>query len=288
MMDAAYFVGRKELLEFFNDLLDLNLGKIEQTAPGNVACQLTDLIFPGSIPMSRVNWEARSDYEFVQNYKLLQNAFNKHNVQRHIDVDKLIRGKYQDNLEFTQWLKAFYDQSGVYRDDYDPRAARARGKGGKKYNDQIQKGASRSKPPPKPKTTASAVVSRPGIVPRASRPLRDRSAVTNDTAKSSSQANQPKKDDVSPELIKKNEELQTKVEELETAVFDIEKERDFYFEKLRHVEIMCQVHQESGGDPEHLVDKVLKVLYATADETIVVDDEGELVDPDELEALEEY
>lgn len=92
MMDAAYFVGRKELLDFFNDLLDLNLTKIEQTAPGAIACQLTELIFPGSIPMSKVNWEAKSDYEFVQNYKLLQNAFNKHNVQRHVDVDKLIRG----------------------------------------------------------------------------------------------------------------------------------------------------------------------------------------------------
>lgn len=59
MMDQAYFVGRAELLEFFNSLLDLNLTKIEQTASGAVACQLTEYIFPGSLPMSRVNWEAR-------------------------------------------------------------------------------------------------------------------------------------------------------------------------------------------------------------------------------------
>ena len=108
-MDAAYFIGRKELLEFFNDLLDLNLAKIEQTASGAIACQITELIFPGSVPMSRVNWEARSDYEFVQNYKLLQNAFNKHHVKRHVDVDRLIRAKYQDNLEFLQWMKRYFD-----------------------------------------------------------------------------------------------------------------------------------------------------------------------------------
>ncbi len=56
MMDAAYFTGRKELLDFFNDLLELNLKKIEETAPGAIACQLTELIFPGSIPPSRISW----------------------------------------------------------------------------------------------------------------------------------------------------------------------------------------------------------------------------------------
>lgn len=98
-MDAAYFTGRKELLDFFNDLLQLKLTKIEQTASGAVACQMTDVIFPGSIPLSKIDWSARSDYEYVQNYKLLQNAFNKYNVQRHVDVDKLIRAKYQVRID---------------------------------------------------------------------------------------------------------------------------------------------------------------------------------------------
>jgi RP/EB family microtubule-associated protein len=59
MMDTAYFVGRGELLDFFNKLLDLQLTKIEQTASGAIACQLTEYIFPKSIPLSRINWEAR-------------------------------------------------------------------------------------------------------------------------------------------------------------------------------------------------------------------------------------
>ena len=112
-MDAAYFTGRKELLDCFNDLLALNLAKIEQTASGAVACQITEYIYPGSIPMAKVNWEAKSEYEFVQNYKLLQAAFKIHNVQRYVDVPKLIKAKYQDNLEFCQWLKAFFDSLGA-------------------------------------------------------------------------------------------------------------------------------------------------------------------------------
>jgi RP/EB family microtubule-associated protein len=46
-------------------------------------------MYPESIPMSKVNWAAKSDYEFVQNYKILQGGFNKHHVQRHVDVDKV-------------------------------------------------------------------------------------------------------------------------------------------------------------------------------------------------------
>lgn len=77
MMDKAYFVGRHEILAFFNDLLDLNLSKIEQTATGAIACQLTEYIFPGSIQLSRINWEARSvstKVNRIQWMKLLRKA----------------------------------------------------------------------------------------------------------------------------------------------------------------------------------------------------------------------
>jgi hypothetical protein len=131
MMDAAYFVSKAELLTFFNNTLDLSLSKIEQTCTGAVACQLCEYIFPKSIPLSRIDWGCKASFEYVANYKLLQNAFTKNRVRRHIDVDKLIRGKYQDNLEFCQWLKAWHDQQIPNREGYDPAAVRAKGKGGK-------------------------------------------------------------------------------------------------------------------------------------------------------------
>ena len=136
MMDKAYFVGRKEILDWINSTLCLSLTKararaarsvirisrrapsrargardislslfarpraqVEQTASGAVACQMIDSLFPGSVPMSRVNWDAKSEYEYVNNYKLLQGSFGKLKIDKPVDVNKLIRAKYQDNAQ---------------------------------------------------------------------------------------------------------------------------------------------------------------------------------------------
>ncbi|KAL7532695.1 LOW QUALITY PROTEIN: hypothetical protein ACHAWF_004242, partial [Thalassiosira exigua] len=132
---VAYFTSRRDVQSFLNDLLDLNLTKIEQTVSGAVACQLTDYLFTGSVPMSKVKWSAKSSFEYVHNYKLLQRAFNKHKIRKHVDVGKLIRGKLRDKLEFCQWLVAFCKRTAPVpaeaRYGYNPVAAHAKEKGGK-------------------------------------------------------------------------------------------------------------------------------------------------------------
>lgn len=49
------------------------------------------------------------------------------------------------------------------------------------------------------------------------------------------------------------------------------------------MEILLQVHQEQGeeGNPDELVEKVFKILYATADERLVVNDHGDVVESGE-------
>lgn len=87
----------------------MQLTKIEQCATGAVYCQIMDAIYPGTFNLSKVKWGAKFDYEFVENYKVLQSAFDKNGIKKHIEVDKLVKAKYQDNLEMCQWIKRFFD-----------------------------------------------------------------------------------------------------------------------------------------------------------------------------------
>ena len=59
MMDPAYFVGKRILLEWVNGLLQLNLKKIEETCTGAIACQILHSLFPGKVPMSKVDFGAK-------------------------------------------------------------------------------------------------------------------------------------------------------------------------------------------------------------------------------------
>jgi RP/EB family microtubule-associated protein len=241
----------------------------------------------------------------------LQAAFNKNKIQRHVDVDKLIRAKYQDNLEFCQWLKAFFDQAGSVREDYDPAAIRARGKGGKKYNEFLTKTASkhgskplpaarnrtaratpaaspRNKPQTRPAPTTTRTTTRPAPVnttaarTTAARtaPVKSKTPLRSTENKNiSTNASKAQKAQADAELMKKNAEMSRKIEELETSMVEIEKERDFYFGKLRSVELMLQVNQDNnfdGTDLETVVGSIFKVLYATAEEDVIVSDGGEV------------
>ena len=45
-----------------------------------------DSIYPGTFNFPKVKWGAKFDYEYIENYKVLQQAFEKNGVKRHIDV----------------------------------------------------------------------------------------------------------------------------------------------------------------------------------------------------------
>merc|ERR1719412_748690 len=85
------------------------------------------MLFPGSISLKKVKFGTNLEHEFIQNFKILQNSFKKMNVDKIVPVEKLIKGRFQDNFEFLQWFKKFFDANydGL---EYDP--VEARGGGG--------------------------------------------------------------------------------------------------------------------------------------------------------------
>jgi microtubule-associated protein, RP/EB family len=49
-------------LNWVNELLKANLAKIEQLGTGAVYCHLLEALYPGKVPMGKVNWKAKFDY----------------------------------------------------------------------------------------------------------------------------------------------------------------------------------------------------------------------------------
>ncbi|PON35334.1 Microtubule-associated protein RP/EB [Parasponia andersonii] len=252
MMDGAYFVGRSEILAWINSTLHLSLSKVEEACSGAVHCQLMDAAHPGMVPMHKVNFDAKSEYEMIQNYKVLQDVFNKLKITKHIEVNKLIKGRPLDNLEFMQWMKRYCDSvnaAGLVH-SYNPLERREASKGGK---EATKKGA---------QSQASSKGAAAAPKAQSSHNARRNDANAVNSANQSGKSSRPSSSG-GPAVPAYDEQIT----ELKLSVDSLEKERDFYFAKLRDIEILCQ-----SPEIENLVvvGAIKKILYATDDDASVV------------------
>ncbi len=74
----------------------------------------------------------------------------------------------------------------------------------------------------------------------------------------------------------KVKELEGTVQELRLQNDTLDKERDFYFTKLRDIEMLLQGRPMEAGPGNDLSQDVLKILYAAEDEKVDVSANGEL------------
>eukprot|EP00386_Alphamonas_edax_P008408 GDKI01027588.1.p2 GENE.GDKI01027588.1~~GDKI01027588.1.p2 ORF type:complete len:301 (-),score=135.65 GDKI01027588.1:22-924(-) len=266
MMEGAFFVPRTQLLQWINTTFDLNLQKVEQCASAAVYCQIMDALYPGKVAMGKVNWSAKHEYEFVKNFKVLQDCFDKAGIQKHIEVEKLVKAKYQDNLEMLQWMKRYFDiHVGERQMNYDALERRKGGvlpdwaKGGFHKNsaagavigggEKENKAASNSKMPIAKKAAAPKEAAKGTVVKTAA-------AATGAAAA---------KTEIKPVTAVsggKCGECEKLRKEMQETVEGAERERDFYFGKLRDIEIMCQT---ASGEMMNVKD-ILKILYKNDDE----------------------
>lgn len=236
LQHPAFAVSKNVLLSWLNDFFELNYVKVEECASGAIYCQILDCIYPGKVPMSRVDWTARSEYQFVNNFKIVQKVMNAQNITKPVHIDKLVKAKYQDNLEFLQWFKHFFECR------YGGQAYNAKDR--RKGKKGVKKVAGESKRP-----------SAAGGVSASSK------ATTSSTRPTSARPKPAaaKKDSASAAQVK---ELTEQIAALQATVEGLEKERDFYFGKLREVEVLCQ----SEEPIDDLKASVLGILYKTDDD----------------------
>lgn len=223
--------SRQELVAWLNNLLQLNITKVEQCGTGAALCQVFDSIYL-DVPMARVKFNVNTEYAYLQNFKILQNCFTRHGIDRPVNVEQLIKCKMQDNLEFLQWTKRYWDQY-FPGGDYDA-VARRRSSGA---------------PPPAsnmaPRSTAGAA--RRGTTPTTG----GRVSKTGVGGGLGSAA------------------LQQENSTLKETVQGLERERDFYFSKLRDIELLVQQACEEDPEIEKQEDGLIKhiqtILYSTED-----------------------
>ena len=91
MMDTAYFTSKSVILEWLNSTLKLNVTKIEQAGTGAIYCQLLDILHPGKVKLSKVNWRATSELEFLSNFKVLQQAMYDLKIGKKIDIVEMFQ-----------------------------------------------------------------------------------------------------------------------------------------------------------------------------------------------------
>merc|ERR1712227_514356 len=179
-------------------------------------------------------------------------AFSSLKIDRFIEVDKLIRAKYQDNLEFMQWFKRYFELNVPMQYEYDPAERRKLAKGGKNAKSVLSSSGSSSA------RVASSTTKR-SVVP-------ERKSSSEVGASRKPIASRPKSSStVDVELQKKFETLSTNHTQLQSVVEGLEKERDFYFSKLAQMEELLQKVKEEKKDSlteetNGIVDNLFKII----------------------------
>jgi len=242
-------LSRHHMLAWVNDSLMTNYSKVEELCTGAAYCQFMDMLFSNCVDLKKVKFVTKfgtkSEYESlsIQNFKILQQAFKKMQVDKIIPLEKLSKGRFQDNFEFLQWFKKFFD-ANYDGQEYDAMAAR----------DGLELG---SKMPSNGQSKMPAKTS----VAKRSTANRMSSGASRSTRTMGGGGAQP---------VAQVEELNAQILEKNLTIEALEKERNFYFEKLRDIEVLAQEYEVE--DVSGISQKVLEVLFATEEGFAVPED----------------
>lgn len=274
---ASDNLSRHDILTWINDCLQAEFCKVEELCTGAAQCQLMDMLYPGSVAIKRIKFDTKLEHEYIQNFKLLQAAFTKLNVDKAVQVDRLVKGRFQDNFEFMQWFNKFFmaNYDGSAYAAFEVRGCIRLGSGGARapqggglngHKTSATRGSRNSVDMGGRAHSAATRTSRTSLSNMG--PARTSQSRLNGSRAKTSSA--PSTGRMSAEMAAQLEDLTQELIDMRLSIEGLEKERDFYFAKLRDIEVVIQEGAEAA-DP--LASKILEVLYATEDGFAVPDDE---------------
>lgn len=230
---------------------------------------------PGTVNMKKVDFNVRNEWEYVNNYKELQKAFTKMKVDRAFNVNQLSKGKRQDSIEFMQWFKGYWDSVTNGEDvceNYDAVERRKLCKTGDWKRFSLKDNVKAVKERRPLAVSAAKVAPTPTHEPR------------------SIKADRSCRDEEYNAMRTKIDSMMEEITELKLKVDTAERERDFYFDKLRDIEIMCQAPELADIPVLRIVEQVLYAADSEEAKNIMLDAEkslcAQLVPSDDI-ALEE-
>lgn len=209
-----------------------------------------------------MKFNANQEYEYQENYRILQNAITKHNVDRFIDPPRMMKCRFQDNFEFTNWLKQHWETYSTGQ-PYDA-LARRQGKpmGAAATNRPISSasGSQRSTSSTGAYRTGTGrpnVVRAGGVVGAGGRGVGGGAVRPGSRTMASGGGGASQQ---------RAQELARQLADAKALIETAEKERDFYFGKLREIEVYIQQADfDAGSQAENLAKYIQNILYSTED-----------------------
>lgn len=240
-------LSRKEMLAWVNRTLLSEFKKVEELCTGAAYCQMMDILFPGCIPLKRVKYCTNMEHDFITNLKIFQNSLVTMKVEKSVPIERLTKGRFQDNFEFLQWFKKFFDANYDGK-EYDPQSARnfvPMGFGTPTTLKPSQRNNIAG-------GTAGVII---GTKPGAGTRALDRkgSVLLTDL-------NKMKISEVSDSLKEQFNNLAIEKEDLTEKVSNMEMERDYYYQKLTQIEAL--VASEETTECQELCDRVKAIMYS--------------------------
>ena len=255
-------VGRDELLSWINSIVGVGYKHIEDCANGAAFCQVIDALHPDTINLGKVKFDATLENDIVNNYKILQEGFYANQIQKNLNISEFINKKVNATLEMLQWLYQYAHMllSSISYNPFErrklfgvkePKMTRISSYSVEqlnysppKYKQEIAK----------PETSYSPPVQREirrKIPPKHLSPPKQLNASLSSSS-SLSAAN--------PDSERKIRHLEKKVKKLQYELDATSKERDFYWKRLRQIEIYCTTNDSIPAQ------EILEILYQTDSE----------------------